>query len=107
MTTTPDATLDIPRERLAAFCEKWKITELSLFGSVVRGDAHAFSDIDLLYRIDADARLDTFDLLTAARELSAMLGRRVDLVSHEAAEADHNAWRREAVLGGHRRLYPV
>mgnify|MGYP001577315239 FL=1 len=27
--------IDAPKERIAAFCRKWKITELALFGSVL------------------------------------------------------------------------
>jgi len=35
--------------RLAGLCEQYGIVELSVFGSVVRGDARPDSDVDLLY----------------------------------------------------------
>jgi predicted nucleotidyltransferase len=33
---------------LGMFCEKWRIRELSLFGSVLRPDFSSTSDIDIL-----------------------------------------------------------
>jgi hypothetical protein len=36
--------------RLDELCQKYGIAELSVFGSVVRGDARPDSDVDLLYR---------------------------------------------------------
>jgi predicted nucleotidyltransferase len=39
---------DASSEKLAGFCRKWKITELSLFGSVLREDFRPDSDIDVL-----------------------------------------------------------
>ena len=41
-------TADIPKEGLGAFCEKWKIVELALFGSALREDFGPASDIDVL-----------------------------------------------------------
>ena len=40
--------IDIDREKIAAFCEKWQITELALFGSVLRDDFGPDSDVDVL-----------------------------------------------------------
>jgi predicted nucleotidyltransferase len=40
--------IEIPKEKIADFCRKWKIVELSLFGSVLRDDFRPDSDVDLL-----------------------------------------------------------
>jgi len=37
-------------DRLAALCEKWRITELALFGSVLRDDFRPDSNVDVLTR---------------------------------------------------------
>ena len=37
--------IEIPKEKIADFCRKWKIVELSLFGSVLRDDFRPDSDV--------------------------------------------------------------
>ena len=36
----------LPIEQITKFCQQWQIIELSLFGSILRDDFHADSDID-------------------------------------------------------------
>jgi uncharacterized protein len=50
-----------------------------LFGLAARGDDRPDSDIDLLVDFDEDSSL--FDLMRMSRELEALLGRAVDVVS--------------------------
>jgi predicted nucleotidyltransferase len=38
----------IPADRVAEFCQRWKLTELALFGSVIRDDFTSDSDVDVL-----------------------------------------------------------
>jgi len=35
-------------EQIKAFCQRWQVTELALFGSVLREDFRSDSDIDIL-----------------------------------------------------------
>ncbi|PYV23318.1 MAG: hypothetical protein DMG24_14280 [Acidobacteria bacterium] len=42
------ANIPIPEPRVRAFCQRWKIAELSLFGSVLRKDFGPDSDVDVL-----------------------------------------------------------
>ena len=39
-----NAHIDIPRDEIAAFCKRWQVTELVLFGSVLRDDFDPESD---------------------------------------------------------------
>jgi hypothetical protein len=72
-------TLDLPGERIAELCERYGITELSVFGSVARGDDTPQSDVDLLYVLSPDARLG-WEIVDLRDNLEEMFGRRVDLV---------------------------
>lgn len=65
--------------RLAELCQKYGIAELSVFGSVARGDDRPDSDIDLLYvRVPGnDLGMSYFAL---QEDLEKLFGRRVDLV---------------------------
>ncbi len=94
--------IDIPREELAAFCRRWCVRELSLFGSALRDDFGPGSDLDFLVSFQADAEWDLFDWVDMKAELEASLGRSVDLV---AKEAIRNPWRRREVLSTRQVLY--
>jgi predicted nucleotidyltransferase len=65
--------------RLAELCQKYGIAELSVFGSIARGDERPESDVDLLY-----ARLPGNDLgmsyFALQEDLEKLFGRPVDLV---------------------------
>lgn len=67
------------RPQIAELCRKYGIDELSVFGSVARGEDRADSDVDLLYVIDPDNCLGYawFDIY---EEIEQLLGRKVDLV---------------------------
>jgi predicted nucleotidyltransferase len=54
-------------------------SRVRLFGSAARGEDRPDSDIDLLVDFDQDSSL--FDLMRMARELEALFGRGVDVVS--------------------------
>jgi len=70
----------IDRDRVAAFCRRHHIRRLAVFGSAVRDDFGPESDVDVLVDFDPAARVGFIALARAARELSELLGRHVDLV---------------------------
>jgi predicted nucleotidyltransferase len=70
----------IPPQTLRELCEKYSVRELSLFGSALRDDFNAASDIDLLVEFLPDARITFPKLLHLEKEFAVALGRRVDLV---------------------------
>lgn len=90
--------IEMPNEKIAEFCRKWKILELSLFGSVLREDFRPDSDIDILVTFSSDAEWSLLDHLAMEEELSAIFGRQVDLVNRKAIERSENYIRRKAIL---------
>jgi uncharacterized protein len=94
-----------PAERIAEFCRRWKVRELSLFGSALREDFRPDSDVDLLYTFEPEARWSLLDLVTMEDELAEIFGRKVDLVSRQAIERSYNWIRRKAILESARRVY--
>ncbi len=68
------------RQKIVEICQKYQISELSLFGSQVRGDFSAKSDFDFLVEFDTEARIDFFDLEEIQEELEKIVQTKVDLV---------------------------
>ena len=89
----PNVKLD--REALAEFCRKWRVRELSLFGSAVRDDFGPESDLDFLVSFDPGTPLDIDWLLDMKEQLETLFGRPVDLVEKEALR---NPWRKYEIL---------
>ena len=92
------ARIAIPADGIAAFCERWQVTELALFGSVLRDDFGPDSDIDVLVSFDEAARHTLFDMVDMEEELKGLFGRDVDLVSRRGIERSRNHLRRKAIL---------
>jgi predicted nucleotidyltransferase len=64
---------------LAEFCRRNRIRKLALFGSVLRGEERPDSDLDLLVEFEEGHEPGLLRLAGMERELSALLGRKVDL----------------------------
>ena len=94
--------LTVSDDRISGFCRPWKITGMSLFGSVVREDFRPDSDVDVLVSCEAGAGLSLFDLVTMQEELSTLIGRPVDLVEEAGWR---NPYRRAAILKSTQVLY--
>lgn len=89
---------EIPADKIADYCRRWKITELAIFGSALRDDFNAESDIDLLVTFDKEARWTLFDMVDMQEELKEIFGRDVDLVSRRGIESSQNYLRRKEIL---------
>jgi predicted nucleotidyltransferase len=70
----------IPFEDLTAFCRRYQVQELSLFGSALRPDYQQNSDVDLLVNFKKGARITFTTLARMQRELESLIKRKVDLV---------------------------
>jgi predicted nucleotidyltransferase len=72
-------TVDLGDSRIAEVCRRCGVAELSVFGSVARGEDTDSSDVDLLYVLAPDSTLG-FEIVDLRDELEMIVGRRVDLV---------------------------
>ena len=97
--------LRLPQDKIAAFCYRWRIISLELFGSALRDDFGPNSDVDLLVTFEPDAPWSLFDFVQMESELEAVLGRPVDLVERTSIERSDNWIRRRAILGSAEPLY--
>ena len=100
-----DLKIDLPLEALADFCRRWKITELSVFGSALRDDFSADSDIDFLAMFDPESDWSLLDHAQMEIELIDLLGREVDLLTRRAVEQSCNPMRRREILSTARTIY--
>ena len=97
--------LKIKPDRLEEICQQWQITELALFGSVLRNDFSDRSDIDILVTFDKSNTITFFDLDILEEQLSRLFNRPVDLVTKKAVEQSHNWIRKQNILDNSRVIY--
>jgi predicted nucleotidyltransferase len=94
--------IPVSTDAIVAFCRKWNVRELSLFGSVLREDFSPQSDIDVLVEFEPGTSRSLFDLVEMQDELRALFGREVDLVSQGGLR---NPFRRQEILTTREILY--
>ena len=75
--------MNISHEKLDSFCQRYQVRRMSLFGSVLRDDYRADSDVDVLVQFDSDARISFLTLGKMQRELSEIFQRPVDLIPQD------------------------
>ena len=91
--------------QIAAYCERWNVVELALFGSVLRDDFGPDSDVDVLVRFRPGHHPSLFGLSRMEWDLAELVGRPVDLLERKAVERSRNYIRRRAILGSARTIY--
>ncbi|HUV65640.1 MAG TPA: nucleotidyltransferase domain-containing protein [Sedimentisphaerales bacterium] len=99
------ADLRIDEAAIADFRRRWKIKQLAVFGSAIRGGLGPQSDIDLLVTFTLDADWSMFDHYRMEDELTELFAREVDLVSIRAIEENRNPTYREEILDTARVIY--
>ena len=97
--------IELPMAEIERCCQKWKLTELALFGSVLRDDFRAdSSDIDVMIQFhpDAYAAFKGFDYFGALdqmeEELKLLFARDVDVIVRSNIEKSPNYLRRHEIL---------
>ena len=73
------AGLELPAGEIAEICRRHQVKELAVFGSAATGELRPDSDVDMLVDLLPEARPGLLGLSAMTRELSTLLGRRVDL----------------------------
>ena len=75
-----DTRFPISKNQLAEICQRHHVRKLSLFGSLLRDDFSAESDVDVLVEFEPAAKVGLFKLYDLEQELSQLVGgRRVDI----------------------------
>jgi len=69
-------------EKLIEICHQNDVAMLGIFGSMARGEATEDSDVDLLVKFSK--RKSLLSLVRLEREMSMVLGRKVDLLTEAA-----------------------
>lgn len=94
--------LPLDLRKIGGFCDKWRVKEFSLFGSVLRDDFGPESDVDVLLELKPSHGLGLYDWVEMKEELQAMFGRNVDLVSKNGLR---NPFRRREILSTREVVY--
>lgn len=98
--------IPIDDRQIAQFCDRWKITELALFGSVLQENFDRDrSDVDVLVSFAEDARWTLLHLVDMEDELRKIFARDVDLVERQGIEQSRNYLRRKAILSSTHTIY--
>jgi len=103
----PEPVFQLPYYQIVAFCQRWRITELAIFGSILREDFGPESDIDILVTFAPEVQWSLLDYVEMQDELQTILGRSVDLLSRKSIEGSPNYLRRQAILDAAEVIYAV
>lgn len=93
--------VNFPLSELAELCRRYGASRLSLFGSILRDDFAAASDVDMLVEFGPDTRIGLIGIANMEAELGEAIGRRVDL----RTPADLSRHFREEVVARARLLH--
>jgi uncharacterized protein len=88
----------LPMTEIAEYCRRWKIRELAIFGSALRDDFEAESDVDVMVTFHKDATWSLLDHIQMQQSLEAIVRRDVDLVTRRAVEQSRNPLLRHEIL---------
>jgi uncharacterized protein len=89
--------LAITPNQLAVFCQRWNVTELALFGSIVREDFRSDSDIDMLITLSPNHTWG-LEIIQMRDELADLCNRSIDLLTRQSIEQSRNSLRRREIL---------
>jgi predicted nucleotidyltransferase len=96
------ARIEIPMAKIEAFCRKWNLSEFSLFGSILRDDFGADSDVDVLIAFKPGSAMTLEGYIGMTDELRPIFGREIDLVEKRFVR---NPFRRYEILTTRQVLY--
>jgi len=97
--------IEIQIDKIKSFCQKWKISELALFGSITRNDFDQNkSDVDVLITFLPDQNW-AWEIVTMKEELESIFNRPVDLLTKKAVENSKNPYRKKEILDSYEVIY--
>ena len=89
-------------EQISALCQRWKIVEFALLGSILREDFRPDSDVDILVTFEQNNGWSLFDVMNLQRELEAIVHKPVDLVKKRDLK---NPFRKSEILKTHQVIW--
>ena len=108
MSVQPHIGIEINGAAIEAFCRRWRIRELALFGSVLTDEFRPDSDVDVLVTFD-EPQPDWGPWMSRwveiEEELQSIIDRKVDVVEKKAVERSENYIRRRHILDHQRSIY--
>ena len=96
--------ISLPRKQIVEFCQKWKIEQFYLFGSVLRNDFRVNSDVDVMVQFAVGARWG-FEIVEMKQELEKIFKRKVDLLTKKSIEQSDNWIRKQEILATAQLIY--
>lgn len=69
-TTGMNEHIKLPADGIVSFCERWRVSELALFGPVMQDDFGPDNAVDVLISFDPVVRHTLFDIVRMEDELS-------------------------------------
>ncbi len=75
--------ISVPSEKIEGFCQRWHITELAFFGSVLRDDFRHDSDIDVMVEFHPEAHPTCSTLDQMETELKTIFARDIYLITRQ------------------------
>lgn len=94
--------INISKKNLKTIAEKYRIKEIAVFGSSIRNDFHADSDIDLLIEFYNSETISLYDLIDIQEYFEKITQRSIDIVEPAGLR---NPYRRENILKTKEVLY--
>ncbi|MEL6552906.1 MAG: nucleotidyltransferase domain-containing protein [Cyanobacteria bacterium J06621_11] len=99
-----ETAIALPKDAIADFCDRWKIDELYLFGSILRDDFHSDSDVDVLVTFSPDSHWG-WEIVSMKDELEEIFHRKVDFLTKKSIEDSKNWIRQKEILSTARLFY--
>lgn len=99
-----NSALALPKKEIVQFCQRWKVEEFYLFGSVLRKDFSPQSDVDVMVQFAPEAEWG-FEIVEMKQELEKVFKRKVDLLTKKSIEQSDNWIRKPEILGTARLIY--
>lgn len=93
---------EIDFKTVSELAVEYQLSEIYLFGSALREDFSAVSDIDLLITFKADVHYSYFEFCELKERLEALFHRKIDLVEKAGLI---NPYRRSEILKTARLIY--
>jgi predicted nucleotidyltransferase len=90
--------VEIPKDKIDAFCQQHHICDLGLFGTVLHDDFRPNSGIGVLVGFEQEHKPGQVKMGEMREELTKIFGQNVDLVERQAVEKSQNYIRRRHIL---------